>query len=82
MVANGRWSLTRGRVAHGGSTVAVIGVLNITINQKVLKYVLNIQSKDEESLVKQAFFNVIRLTLLWQKKPLLSFNEYVRILEA
>ena len=54
--------------------------LNITINQKVLKYVMNKQSKDEESLVKQAFFNVIRLTLLWQKKPPLSFNEYVRIL--
>ena len=28
---------------------------NITINQKILKYVLYIQSKDEESLVKQAF---------------------------
>ena len=37
--------------------------LNITINQKILKYILYIQSKDEESLVKQAFFNVIRLTL-------------------
>ena len=29
--------------------------LNITINQKILKYILYIQSKDEESLVKQAF---------------------------
>ena len=28
--------------------------LNITINQKILKYILYIQSKDEESLVKQA----------------------------
>ena len=37
--------------------------LNITINQKILKYILYIQSKDEESLVKQAFFNVIRLRL-------------------
>ena len=54
--------------------------LNITINQKILKYILYIQSKDEESLVKQAFFNVIRLTLKWLKKLPLSFNEYVRIL--
>ena len=30
--------------------------LNITINQKILKYLLYIQSKLEESLVKQAFF--------------------------
>ena len=30
--------------------------LNIAINQKILKYILYIQSKDEESLVKQAFF--------------------------
>ena len=29
--------------------------LNITVNQKRLKYILYIQSKDEESLVKQAF---------------------------
>ena len=29
--------------------------LNVTINQKILKYILYIQSKDEESLVKQAF---------------------------
>ena len=29
--------------------------LNITINQKILKCILYIQSKDEESLVKQAF---------------------------
>ena len=29
--------------------------LSITINQKILKYILYIQSKDEESLVKQAF---------------------------
>ena len=29
--------------------------LNITINQKILKYILYIQSKDDESLVKQAF---------------------------
>ena len=29
--------------------------LNITINQKILKYILYIQSKDEESLLKQAF---------------------------
>ena len=29
--------------------------LNITINQKILTYILYIQSKDEESLVKQAF---------------------------
>ena len=29
--------------------------LNITINQKILKYILYIQSKDEETLVKQAF---------------------------
>ena len=29
--------------------------LNITINQEILKYILYIQSKDEESLVKQAF---------------------------
>ena len=32
--------------------------LNITINQKILKYTLYIQSKDEESLVKQAFLIV------------------------
>ena len=38
--------------------------LNITINQKILKYILYIQSKDDESLVKHAsVFNVIRLTL-------------------
>ena len=37
--------------------------LNITINQNILKYILYIQSKGEESLVKQAFLNVIRLTL-------------------
>ena len=30
--------------------------LNITINQKILKYILYIQSKDEESFVKQSFF--------------------------
>ena len=29
--------------------------LNITINQNILKYILYIQSNDEESLVKQAF---------------------------
>ena len=29
--------------------------LNISINQKILKYILYIQSKDERSLVKQAF---------------------------
>ena len=29
--------------------------LDITINQKILKYILYIQSKDEESHVKQAF---------------------------
>ena len=29
--------------------------LNITINQKILTYILYIQSKDEESLVKQTF---------------------------
>ena len=29
--------------------------LNTTINQKILKYILFIQSKDEESHVKQAF---------------------------
>ena len=29
--------------------------LNITINQKILKYILYIQSKDEETLIKQAF---------------------------
>ena len=29
--------------------------LNITINQKIVKYILHIQSKDEESLVKQTF---------------------------
>ena len=29
--------------------------LNITINQKILKYILYIQSKDDESLVKQEF---------------------------
>ena len=32
--------------------------LNIAINQKILKYILFIQSKDEESLVKQAFFKM------------------------
>ena len=32
-----------------------IHALNVTINQKILKYILYIQSKDEESLVKQAF---------------------------
>ena len=34
-------------------------LLNITINQKIFKYILYIQSKDEESFVKQSFFNVI-----------------------
>ena len=29
--------------------------LNITTNQKILKYILYIQSEDDESLVKQAF---------------------------
>ena len=35
--------------------------LNITINPKILKYILYIQSKDEESLVKQAFLMSIDL---------------------
>ena len=30
-------------------------LLNVTIIHKILKYILYIQSKDEESLVKQAF---------------------------
>ena len=55
--------------------------LNITINQKILKYILYIQSKDEESFVKQAFLMSFDLHCN-DKKGLvpLSFNEYVRIL--
>ena len=36
-------------------TMMVMMMMMITINQKILKYILYIQSKDEESLVKQAF---------------------------
>ena len=35
--------------------MVVFLALNITIIKKILKYILYIQSKDEESLVKQAF---------------------------
>ena len=54
--------------------------LNITINQKILKYILYIQSKDEKSFVKQAF--LMSSDLHFNDKngsAPLSFNEYVRI---
>ena len=36
-------------------TMMVMMMMMITINQKILKYILYIQSKDEKSFVKQAF---------------------------
>ena len=45
--------------------------LNITINQKILKYILYIQSKDEQSLVKQAFLMSFDLHCNGKKK---NFN--------
>ena len=54
--------------------------LNITVNQKILKYILYIQSKDEESFVKQAFLMSFDLHCNDKNGSApLSFNEYVRI---
>ena len=54
--------------------------LNITVNQKILKYILYIQSKDEESNVKQAFLMSFDLQCNDKNGSVpLSFNEYVRI---
>ena len=55
--------------------------LNITIDQKILKYILYIQCKDEESFVKQAFLMSFDLHCNDKNGSVpLSFNEYVRIL--
>ena len=55
--------------------------LNITINKKILKYILYIQSKDEESFDKQAFLKSFDLHCNDKNGTVpLSFNEYVRIL--
>ena len=45
--------------------------LNITINQKILKYIFYIQSRDEESLVKQAFLMLFDFLACL---PLLGFS--------
>ena len=40
-------------------TTMMMMMMMLTINHKILKYVLYIQCKDEESVVKQAFFDLI-----------------------
>ena len=56
--------------------------LNITINQKILKYILYIQSKDEESFVKQAFLMSFDLNCNGKNSfhsHLMNMSEYFKL---
>ena len=54
--------------------------LNITINQKILKYILYIKSKDEESLVKQAFLMSFDLHCNGKNSShLMNMSEYFKL---
>ena len=56
--------------------------LNITVNQKRLKYILYIQSKDEESLVKQAFLMSFDLRCNGKNSfhsHLMNMSEYLKL---
>ena len=56
--------------------------LNITINQKIFKYILYIQSKDDESLVKQAFLMSFDLHCHGKNRfhfHLMNMSEYFKL---
>ena len=56
--------------------------LNIIINQKILKYILYIQSNDEESLVKQAFLMSFDLHCYGENSfhsHLMNMSEYFKL---
>ena len=58
-------------------------LLNITINRKILKYILHIQSKDEETLVKQAFLTSFNLHCNGKNSfhcYLMNMSEYFKLL--